>query len=634
MKPLLSLCMIVKNEEAVLDRCLQSVSRFVDEIVIVDTGSTDSSKEIAKKYTNKIYDFEWINDFAAARNESLKHATGQFILVMDADEFVDEPNISDLRNFLTKQKPSNDTLYRVTVVSYKEANKPATEEPILRVFANHMNIQYVRPIHEQPTPQAGRSVKIVPIPIKIFHSGYTEETIQSKNKHERNLHIFSEMEKRQQLSPYDQCMLGRQLLFMGKHAEALTHLQAAHISGDKSEEWYKHNLVSILELHLNTNDLFQAYTFAQDNLVPYFHYADVRSLYASILYKLGFWKTAKREFEEAHRIVEIASSGQKSSLVSSDLGFRGPLWHLVQINENEQNYIQAIPYLAKLLMNNKHDIEAINKFIQLSSLNHSFEDVVKILEELLQTDTNRKTYAIVGKVAIRSCHKDFSLHYCRNNITSGLYNLSEKLQYAMLHNDEPLFGACLEILHEDQLPYRIAQQIAMGILIWNRTDWLQYIEQHSQVANFVQDLLNGNVQDFAAEDLPFESLVELYNLQQWNAYEFVLSHYETPQIVNRLASYFLEIHHIPTALQYYNFLTEQDALTASSMAKLAWYYSHQGSLTEAYSLWERALAMEPSQHSHYIHYYEMCEDPLTKQTLKNRLIALNPEYNRLDLLFR
>ncbi len=75
----ISLCMIVKNEEKVLGRCLDSIADLMDEIIIVDTGSTDRTKEIAKKYTEHIYDFEWIDDFSAARNFSFSKATKDYI---------------------------------------------------------------------------------------------------------------------------------------------------------------------------------------------------------------------------------------------------------------------------------------------------------------------------------------------------------------------------------------------------------------------------------------------------------------------------------------------------------------------------------------------------------------------------
>ena len=86
----ISLCMIVKNEEKILERCLDSVADLVDEIVIADTGSTDATKEIARRYTEKVYDFPWIDDFSAARNFVFSKATQEYIYSADADEVLSE----------------------------------------------------------------------------------------------------------------------------------------------------------------------------------------------------------------------------------------------------------------------------------------------------------------------------------------------------------------------------------------------------------------------------------------------------------------------------------------------------------------------------------------------------------------
>ena len=93
----ISLCMIVKNEEKVLARWLDSVADLVDEIIIVDTGSSDATKEIAARYTDQVYDFAWQDDFAAARNFSFSKATKDYIYVPDADEVLDEENREDFR---------------------------------------------------------------------------------------------------------------------------------------------------------------------------------------------------------------------------------------------------------------------------------------------------------------------------------------------------------------------------------------------------------------------------------------------------------------------------------------------------------------------------------------------------------
>ena len=103
----ISVCMIVKDEERVLERCLKCAAPFADEIVIVDTGSSDRTKEIALRYTDKVYDFKWIDDFSAARNHAYSLCTGDYVYMADADEVIDEENIKRILEL--KESLSQDT---------------------------------------------------------------------------------------------------------------------------------------------------------------------------------------------------------------------------------------------------------------------------------------------------------------------------------------------------------------------------------------------------------------------------------------------------------------------------------------------------------------------------------------------
>lgn len=98
----ISLCMIVKNEEKVLARCLSSIAHIMDEIIIIDTGSCDNTKEIARQFTNQVYDFSWTGNFSDARNFSFSKASMDYIYCADADEVLDEPNMKKLQ--LLKQE--------------------------------------------------------------------------------------------------------------------------------------------------------------------------------------------------------------------------------------------------------------------------------------------------------------------------------------------------------------------------------------------------------------------------------------------------------------------------------------------------------------------------------------------------
>ncbi len=117
-----SLCMIVKNESAVLRACLDSLKEIMDEIIIVDTGSTDDTKKIAAEYTPYLYDFEWHNDFAAARNFAFSKATGDYIYSADADEVVDQENQDKLKALKRAMLPEVEIVQMIYVT--EQINHP------------------------------------------------------------------------------------------------------------------------------------------------------------------------------------------------------------------------------------------------------------------------------------------------------------------------------------------------------------------------------------------------------------------------------------------------------------------------------------------------------------------------------
>ena len=100
MRMRVSLCMIARNEALTLPRCLTSVAGLVDEIIVVDTGSSDNTRTVAQELGAQVHDFAWVDDFAAARNESLRHASGDWIFWLDGDEHLDADNRAKLRTLL------------------------------------------------------------------------------------------------------------------------------------------------------------------------------------------------------------------------------------------------------------------------------------------------------------------------------------------------------------------------------------------------------------------------------------------------------------------------------------------------------------------------------------------------------
>ncbi|MDD6155548.1 MAG: glycosyltransferase family 2 protein [Lachnospiraceae bacterium] len=145
----ISLCMIVKNEEKVLSRCLDSLKGLMDEIIIVDTGSTDRTKEIAMQYTSQVYDFSWCEDFAAARNFSFSKATKEYIYAPDADEVLDETNRRRFAMMKAALLPEIEivTMKYLTPSEYNTVQNAAIDRRP-KLFRRLRTFTWINPVHE------------------------------------------------------------------------------------------------------------------------------------------------------------------------------------------------------------------------------------------------------------------------------------------------------------------------------------------------------------------------------------------------------------------------------------------------------------------------------------------------------
>ena len=176
----LSVCLIVKNEEKVLERLLKQVVKFADEIIVVDTGSTDASKTIAQKYADKIYDFEWNDDFSSARNFSFSKATCPFVMWLDADDVVTESNIQKI-NMLKKSEMMADVYMCKYQMVFDESGTPTFEYYRERIVKNTPNLRWSGFVHEAIVVQG----KIEYLDIAIEH-----RKVEITRDTSRNLRIY------------------------------------------------------------------------------------------------------------------------------------------------------------------------------------------------------------------------------------------------------------------------------------------------------------------------------------------------------------------------------------------------------------------------------------------------------------
>ena len=207
--------MIVKNEESCLERCLNSISKFADEIIIVDTGSTDKTKEIARKFTDLIYDFAWVNDFSEARNFSFKKAQGDYILWLDADDFVSPENLEKMLDLKNNMDGSTDVyMLKYEIAFDNEGNSTFTYNRE-RIIKNDPSFFWQGAVHEVITPHGKIEFK----DISIQHL-----KVERKNS-KRNLRIYQNLIKQNKtLSAREQYYYSRELYYNQQYKKAISSL--------------------------------------------------------------------------------------------------------------------------------------------------------------------------------------------------------------------------------------------------------------------------------------------------------------------------------------------------------------------------------------------------------------------------
>lgn len=274
----ISLCMIVKNEENYIENCLKSIYDIVDEIIIVDTGSNDETKNICKKYTNNIYDFEWVNDFSAARNFSFSKATCEYIMWLDADDILKEDDRNKLK--LLKENLENikeDHISMYYNYSFNSDGKPSLTFKRNRIVKKDSNFNWVGCIHEV-------------IDTNILDAYSTDIYITHTRSHsntDRNLKIFMEKDKEGKITTT------RDILYFAKE---LFYNNKFYKSLEKFNEYMTREDVWIedkIDAYIKMSDCYAGLElkhkqFESDDEKVYVNYKDKQKYYLMETFKLTY----------------------------------------------------------------------------------------------------------------------------------------------------------------------------------------------------------------------------------------------------------------------------------------------------------------------------------------------------------
>ncbi|MEM5005347.1 glycosyltransferase family 2 protein [Priestia megaterium] len=376
----ITLCMIVKNEENFLEHCLNTVKEVVNEIIIVDTGSSDSTMEIAEKYNAQLFEFKWNNNFAEARNFAIDQASGDYILILDADEYIESG-----KGIKEDLKLCKD-YYINRIKNYSSEGLVRFHEAI-RLFKNNIGLRYYGRIHEhlniheyELTATYSKSL--------IHHCGYKEDVVKSKDKLQRNIQLLK-IEVEENPTGYNYFNLGKQYKQMDKLDHSLESFKKSYNLSKTSN--YLNELIYHIGDCLRMQSRYkEGIRVIEDGIVFFPYDTDLYFLKAKIYEEYGFLQEAEKSYLKCLEVGEkyhTTTEGVGSYLayynlagiyykLSNRLKCAEALFNCINI---KKDFTSAIIFYVKVLT----EVNIPNKEIQLMLTNIFSEVNIKDIKALI-----------------------------------------------------------------------------------------------------------------------------------------------------------------------------------------------------------------------------------------------------------
>ena len=343
----LSLCMIVKNEERFLAECLASVSGCVDEINIVDTGSTDRTIEIARSFGANVIEREWRNDFSWAKNQALDMATRRWTLVLDADEEIAREAVPTLRALGATPADTTAVYCQIENLIEDEAGAATMSHFLPRLFPTTPRIRYRNVIHENLALDANdKELPLAMSAIRIIHKGYTRAVLESKKKKDRNTPLLERAVREAAEDQFSWFNFGVAAIAAGDPA-GIDALEKMFTLGDQPRAFYPVAYVQLASGYGDLRgDLDRALATLDEGL-------GVIPDHPNLLFCKGYFLSLSRRYDEARDVYGAAmaakTSGYKHFLIDDEIVQWKAAFNLASTYIKEERHAEAIPWIERAL---------------------------------------------------------------------------------------------------------------------------------------------------------------------------------------------------------------------------------------------------------------------------------------------
>ncbi|WP_227763792.1 glycosyltransferase family 2 protein [Zhaonella formicivorans] len=417
MESKISLCMIARNEEQNLRRCLKSVQGVVDEIIVVDTGSTDNTCQVAREAGAVVRSFIWNDNFSDARNASLEGATGEWILFLDADEELPRESCEVLRRLTSNEDVEG---YFVKIVSLigSEGWTETCPDLIFRLFRNRPEYRFRGAIHEQiadvileKNPKAAYRIAE---DFVIIHYGYLDSQISEKDKKNRNLKIIEKELEQEQGNRLLRYHYGVELYRAQRYEEAALELIRAANGIDPNTIYLPKLLRYIVLAYQSAAQPAQALNVALLGLKFFPNYADLY-YYAGLLY------LELKQYSSAYEyLLKAISMPEQPAQYASFAGIRGfrAYYHLGQIAQTFLDYEEALRFYIASISDNPNFIPALESMVRILNPRQNPQYTKECLEKVCEFCTPHANQAM-AEIYLRQGAYGLALHYLEKSLDSS-----------------------------------------------------------------------------------------------------------------------------------------------------------------------------------------------------------------------
>jgi glycosyltransferase involved in cell wall biosynthesis len=441
--------MIVKNEQSNLPRCLESVKDIVDEMIIVDTGSSDSTIEIAESYNAKVYSFPWNGSFSDARNYGLKKASCDWFLIMDADDEMDKASHSTVRELIENSGDDIDAYYGESI-SYLGA-KVGDDTVLnmnLRLVRNGRGYFFSQAVHEQLWSNiyaVNPSAKILEGKIRVYHYGYMTDELVFHNKRARNMELLEKQLEENPDNGFINFNMANEYSALGDNLKALTYYKNAYKNFNPNEGFASKLLLRMIVCYQGLGRDEDFFRISKEALQYYPDFTDIEFMNGILYASLNRYTLAVKSFKKC---VDMGEAPNQLRVIIGSGTFK-PCQILADIYCSLEDYSEAEIWYKKALEFKKDLFSAFKKLIKIYCLMKQGQNELEASIEKMRFVEYDDFDSIVFNVLMEEKYYDLAMEYIK--------------KYEKRHGSTPFSryskGVCKFCLRNFTSAYNIMQSI-------------------------------------------------------------------------------------------------------------------------------------------------------------------------------